>query len=459
MNEQPSDCRLKAGEYRRPTPVYGAQYHQNVARACGQALDVRPSSTTNCTMIVTRNRAEPTVEQKEKNGRTSSPRHYGLDTELVLAGRDPERFDGFVNTPIVRGSTVLSPTVADLENHTGRYSYGRRGNPTVESLEQALTKIEGGAGVVLTPSGLSAVSVALLSVLKAGDHLLMVDSAYQPTRRVCDEVLRRYGIETTYYDPLAGSAIEELVRPQTRAIFMETPGSQSFEMQDVPAIVAVAQRHDIVTLIDNTWATPLLYRPHDHGIDVSIQAGTKYLSGHSDINIGTISGNRRLYPRIRQTHGDLGITVAPEDAFLAARGLRTMSVRLARHHASGLTVARWLEKRPEVLRVLHPALPGHPGHAMWKRDFSGASGLFSIILKPVPKIAVDAFLDRLELFGLGYSWGGFESLAIPFDCSTYRTATRWKPGGPAVRLHIGLEDPADLLADLEAGFAALAAAI
>ncbi|MDQ0346313.1 cystathionine beta-lyase [Ancylobacter vacuolatus] len=390
--------------------------------------------------------------------KSTVPGNLAMETELVLAGRDPFRHDGFVNTPIVRGSTVLSPTVADLEGHTGRYTYGRRGNPTVESLEAALTRIEGGAGVVLTPSGLSAVSVALLAVLKAGDHLLMVDSAYQPTRRICDEVLTRYGIETTYYDPLIGGGIADLIRANTRAIFLESPGSQSFEIQDVPAIVAAAAAHDITTLMDNTWATPLFFRPHDFGVDVSIQAGTKYLGGHSDLNIGTISANARTFRRVHLTHGDLGMTVAPEDAFLAARGLRTMAVRLERHQQSALTVARWLVARPEVLKVLHPALPEHPSHALWKRDFKGASGLFSVILQPAPKLAVDAFLDSLALFGLGYSWGGFESLAIPFDCNSYRTATRWNPGGPAIRLQIGLEDPADLIADLDSGFAALAAA-
>ncbi|SCW92822.1 cystathionine beta-lyase [Ancylobacter rudongensis] len=390
--------------------------------------------------------------------KSTFPGNLSVETELVLAGRDPFRHDGFVNTPIVRGSTVLSPSVADLEGHTGRYTYGRRGNPTVESLEAALTRIEGGAGVVLTPSGLSAVSIALLAVLKAGDHLLMVDSAYQPTRRICDEVLTRYGIATTYYDPLIGGDIAGLIRPNTRAIFMESPGSQTFEIQDVPAIVGAAAAHDITTLMDNTWATPLFFRPHDFGVDVSIQAGTKYLGGHSDLNIGTISANARTFRRVHLAHGDLGMTVAPEDAFLAARGLRTMAVRLERHQQSALTVARWLSGRPEVLTVMHPALPEHPGHALWKRNFKGASGLFSVILQPAPKPAVDAFLDSLALFGLGYSWGGFESLAIPFDCSSYRTATRWNPGGPAIRLQIGLEDPADLIADLDSGFAALAAA-
>lgn len=388
------------------------------------------------------------------SGHNRSP--LATATEIVVAGRDPARFDGFVNVPVVRGSTVLSPTVADLEGHTGRYSYGRRGNPTLEGLETALTRLEGGAGVVLTPSGLSAVSLALLAALDAGDHLLMVDSAYQPTRRICTAQLRRLGITTTFYDPLAGAGIAELFRENTKAVFLESPGSQSFDMQDVPAIVAAAQARGIITLMDNTWATPYFFRPHDFGVDVSISAGTKYLGGHSDLNLGAVSANAGLWPRVKGAYGDLGITVAPEDAFLAARGLRTMAVRLDRHQQSALKVAEWLAGRPEVLSVLHPALPSHPGHAIWKRDFKGSSGLFSIILKPAPKPAVDAFLDNLELFGLGYSWGGFESLAIPFDCSTYRTATQWAPGGPAVRLHIGLEDPADLIADLERGLAKLA---
>ncbi|MBS7540304.1 cystathionine beta-lyase [Ancylobacter lacus] len=374
-----------------------------------------------------------------------------VDTQLVTLGRDPARFDGFVNTPVVRGSTVLSATVADLEGHTGRYTYGRRGNPTLEGLETALTALEGGSGVVLTPSGLSAVSLALLACLRAGDHLLMTDSVYQPSRRLCGTVLKGFGIETTFYDPLVGADIAALLRPNTRAIFMEAPGSQSFEMQDVPAIVAVAKAHGITTLIDNTWATPLFFRPHDVGVDLSIQAGTKYLGGHSDLNLGVISAGAAIWPALKGMHGDLGLTVAPEDAFLAARGLRTLKVRLERHQASGLTVARWLQNRPEVLSVLHPALPEHPGHNVWKRDFSGASGLFSVVLRPAPKRAVDAFLDSLALFGLGYSWGGFESLAIPFDCSGYRTATRWAPGGPAIRFHIGLEEPADLIEDLAQG--------
>jgi len=379
-------------------------------------------------------------------------------TRLVHAGRDPQRFDGFVNAPVVRGSTVLSASYDDLVHRRGRYSYGRRGNPTTEALEQALGALEGGDGVALTPSGLSAVSVALLSVVGAGDHLLMVDTVYRPTRQVCDSVLVRMGVETTYYDPLIGAGIADLFRDTTKAVFLEAPGSQSFEMQDVPAIVAAAKARGILTLIDNTWATPLFFQPHKAGVDVSIQAGTKYIGGHADLNLGTISAVGEAWKKVHATHGTLGITVSPDDAALAARGLRTLGVRLAHHQAAAFEMARWLAARPEVARVLHPGLPDDPGHAIWKRDFSGASGLFSIILKPVPEPAVAAFFDALKLFGMGYSWGGFESLAIPFDCSAYRTATSWQSEGPAVRLHIGLEDLDDLKADLGQAFATMAAA-
>jgi len=378
-------------------------------------------------------------------------------TLVVHLGRDPKRFDGFVNTPVVRGSTVLSPTYDDLIHHRGRYSYGRRGNPTTEGLETALKALEGGDGVALTPSGLSAVSISLLAVLGAGDHLLMVDTAYRPTRTVCDTVLKRMGVETTYYDPLIGAGIEQLLRDNTRAIFLEAPGSQSFEMQDVPAITAVARPRGITTLIDNTWATPLYFKPHAMGVDISIQAGTKYIGGHADLNLGTISAVGPAWKKVITTHGNLGITISPDDAALGARGLRTLAVRLAQHQRSGLEMANWLRDRPEVSRVLHPALPSDPGHAIWSRDFTGASGLFSLILNPVPAAAVAAFFDALTLFGMGYSWGGYESLAIPFDCTDYRTATEWDVEGPAVRLHIGLEDVADLKADLDQAFARLRA--
>lgn len=372
-------------------------------------------------------------------------------TEVVLAGRDPSEQHGFVNTPIYRGSTVLSPTVADFVGKKGRYLYGRRGTPTTEALAQAITRLEGGAGTALVSSGLSAITTALMSVVRSGDHVLVADAVYGPTRNFCDTLLSGFGAEVTYYDPLLGAKIADLFRPNTRAVFLESPGSLSFEMQDVPAIAEIARARGAAVLMDNTWATPLFFRALDFGVDLSIQAGTKYLGGHADANLGTISATEQYWPQVKETTGSLGLNPGPEDAFLMMRGLRTLSVRLDRHMESGLKVAHWLEGRPEVLRVLHPALSSHPQHALWKRDFTGACGLFSVVLKPKPQAAVNAFIDALELFGIGASWGGYESLIIPFDCTKLRTATPWKPGGPTVRLHIGLEDPDDLIADLEQG--------
>ncbi|HEX2136288.1 MAG TPA: cystathionine beta-lyase [Microvirga sp.] len=379
----------------------------------------------------------------------------GERTRLVHAGRDPTEQHGFVNTPIYRGSTVLFPTMEDLKRPRVRFTYGTKGTPTTEALENAWTTMSGAAGTVLAPSGLAAVTLALLSCLQAGDHLLMTDSAYSPTRNFCDRVLKRFGVETTYYDPTVGAAIEDLLKPNTAAVFTEAPGSQSFEMQDIPAIAEVAHRRGAVVLMDNTWATPLLFPPHERGVDVAIEAGTKFLSGGSDILLGLVSANERCYPALRRTYNDFAMCPGPDDVYLGLRGLRTLALRLREHEAQALAMARWLAARPEVARVLHPALENDPGHAIWKRDFKGSTSLFSIVLKPCSESALAAMLDGLELFGLGYSWGGFESLVIPFDCSTYRTATRWNPGGPALRFHIGFEDLDDLKADLEAGFARL----
>jgi cystathionine beta-lyase len=380
---------------------------------------------------------------------------YGDRTRLVHAGREPLDQHGFVNTPIYRGSTVLYPTYDDIKHRRGRYSYGTKGTPTTDSLERAWTAIAGAAGTVLTPSGLAAVTVGLLACLKSGDHLLVTDSVYRPTRNFCDTFLKRFGVETTYYDPLIGADIAGLMRPNTTAIFTEAPGSQSFEMQDVPAIAEVAHARGTCLLIDNTWATPLYYPPHARGADIAIEAGTKYLSGGSDLLLGLTSANERWWPRLRQTFDSFAKCAGPEDVFLGLRGLRTMALRLGEHGKQAMAMARWLEERPEVERVLHPALESDPGHAIWKRDFKGASGLFSVVLKPASDAAVAAMLDGLELFGMGYSWGGFESLVIPFDCREYRTATRWDATGPALRFHIGLEDTDDLKADLHAGFARL----
>jgi cystathionine beta-lyase len=382
------------------------------------------------------------------------------ETRLVVAGRDPFAHHGYVNTPVYHASTLLYPTAEDYLAHRGRYQYGRRGTPTSEALENAIRDVEGPAcaGVALLPSGLAAISSALLSVLKAGDNLLMTDNVYGPSRKFCDTVLSRLGISTTYYDPLIGGGISELMQPNTRAIFTESPGSLSFEMQDISAISAAAHAKDAVVLMDNTWAGPLFFPALEKGVDISILSGTKYIGGHSDLMLGVASANTATCSRLKDTVYTMGLCVGPDDINLGLRGLRTMGVRLAQHQQAAMAVAHWFEQRPEVSRVLHPALQSHPGHAIWKRDFTGACGLFSIVLKPVPRQSVNAFLNALTLFGMGASWGGYESLVIPFDCANIRSATRWAPGGPAIRFHIGLEDVSDLIADLERGFAALAVA-
>jgi cystathionine beta-lyase len=382
------------------------------------------------------------------------------ETMLVTSGRDTQAQKGFVNPAVVRGSTVLYPTADDLRAHRGEFQYGILGTPTTRSLQHALMVLEGPrcAGVGLVPSGLASVSTALLAVLKSGDHLLVCDNAYRPTRNFCNGLLARYGIETSYFDPLIGAGIAALLRPNSRAVVLEAPGSQSFEMPDIPAISAVAHAHGALVIDDNTWATPLFHRSLDQGVDISIQAATKYYGGHSDIMFGTISANAGTWPLVADAIRQLGLCAGPDDVFLTLRGLRTLSVRLAHHQRSALDIARWLTTRPEVVRVLHPGLESDPGHAIWKRDFTGASGLFSVVLRPAPQQAVDALLDTVKLFGMGYSWGGFESLIIPFNCADYRTATKWSPGGPALRLHIGLEHVDDLKADLERGFAAFNAA-
>jgi cystathionine beta-lyase len=381
-------------------------------------------------------------------------------TRLVTAGRDPAAQKGFVNPAVFHGSTVLYPTAEDLHAHRAEYTYGRHGTPTTRALQDVLMGLEGPqcAGVGIAPSGLAAISTTLLSVTKAGDHLLVCDNVYRPSRNFCNGVLARYGVETTYFDPHIGAGIEKLVKPNTRAVLVEAPGSQSFEMPDIPAIAEVAHARGALVIDDNTWATPLYHRSLELGVDISMQAATKYIGGHSDIMFGTISANAKAWPLVQETIRLLGVCAGPDDVFLALRGTRTLGVRLAQHYRAGLEMARWLEQRPEVAQVLHPGLESHPGHAIWKRDFTGASGLFSIVLKPCAQKAVDAMLDTLTLFGMGFSWGGFESLMIPFDCGSYRTATKWTPGGPTLRLHIGLENVDDLKADLERGFAALAKA-
>ncbi len=376
-------------------------------------------------------------------------------TLVTQAGRDPAAHFGFVNPPIYRGSTVLFPTVEAIETLDQPYTYGTKGTPTTRALERAWNEIAGAADTVLVPSGLAAIDLALLTATHAGAHILVVDSAYQPTRTFCDTVLKRFGVTTHYYDPQIGGDIAKLIRPETTAVLLESPGSQSMEIQDVPAIAAAAHKKGVCVILDNTWATSLFFSPHEHGVDLAIEAGTKYLSGHADLLIGLISANAHWAKKLRTTFNAFAIGVGPDDAALALRGLRTMHLRLRAQEQAGLEIARWLAARPEVSRVLHPALPDHPGHALWKRDFTGASGVFSVVLKPASKAAVAAFVNGLELFRIGFSWGGYESLILPFDCAPYRTTTTWAPEGPAVRLSIGLEDVTDLKADLAAGLARL----
>jgi cysteine-S-conjugate beta-lyase len=393
-------------------------------------------------------------------GKTDDDEHARMAsaTEVVHFGRSPFSHQGFVNTPVYRGSTVLYPTLDSLEAKTQPYTYGRRGTPTVRALETALTELAGGADTKLTASGYQAVTTALLAFAEAGDHILMVDTVYQPTRQFCDYLLRRLGVETEYYDPLVGADVAKLLRPNTRLVYVESPGSQTFEMQDIPAIAQVAHAKNIWVLADNTWASPLYCQPLSLGADVVIEAGTKYLVGHADALLGFVTSNERARKRVELAAGNLGVCPGSEETFLGLRGLRTLDVRLARHQDNGICLALWLKARPEVERVLHPALPDDPGHALWKRDFKGATGLFSVILKPTPKPALAAFLDGLKLFGMGYSWGGYESLVIPFDCASYRTATTWTASGPALRFHAGLESLQDLITDLSAGFERMKAA-
>lgn len=380
------------------------------------------------------------------------------ETKIVHAGRHPEQFEGAVNPPVFHASTILSPTLEDWEQKAadrakgieGTY-YGRGGTPTTRALEDALAAIEGAHKCVVFPSGLAACTGALLAYLGAGDHVLLSDSVYGPTRGVATRLLKRYGVEASFYDPRIGAGIRELMRPNTRVVYVESPGSLTFEVQDIPAIAEVAHRHGATVLMDNTWGTPLYFKAFEHGVDVSIQAATKYVVGHSDAMLGTVSCTKEAWPRLKSTHYDLGQTAGPDDVYLAQRGLRTMAVRLKQHWEIGVQLADWIAHQPEVEAVLHPALPSDPGHTIWKRDFRGACGLFGVALKPtVSEAAFRAFINGLELYGLGASWGGYESLIMPFE--PQRTATKWPYEGTCFRIHAGLEHPDDLIADLAAGF-------
>ena len=379
------------------------------------------------------------------------------DTLIVNAGRNPDANFGIVNPPVYHASTILYSTLDAVRTRKQPFTYGRRGTPTSAALQEAVAELEGGYRTLLTPSGLSAVTTALLAHLKSGDHLLITDSVYEPSRQFCERVLRRYGIDVEYYDPCIGSGIGALIKPNTAVVFAESPGSVTFEVQDIPAIAEVTHKSGAILMLDNTWASPLYFKPFDHGVDISIQAVTKYLCGHSDVMMGAITTTEASWRETIANHGALGLCAAPDDIYLVLRGIRTLAVRMERHMKTGLMLAEWLAGRPEVARVIHPALPNHAGNAIWRRDFTGASGLFAIELNPASEAALAAMLDGLELFGMGYSWGGFESLIIPQDPTRIRTVTKWEAAGPMLRLHAGLEDPADLTADLEAGFERLRA--
>ncbi len=381
------------------------------------------------------------------------------ETKVVHAGRHPEQFQGAVNPPVYHVSTVLSPNLADWEQkkkdfaaeRPGMY-YGRHGSPTIAAFEEAIAELEGGYRTMVYPSGLAACACAILSYVKAGDHILITDSAYGPTRRVGARFLKRFGIEAQFYDPLLGAGIAALLRPNTSVVVVEAPGSLTFEMQDIPAIAAAAHARGAVVVMDNTWATPLYFKAFAHGVDVSVQAATKYVVGHSDAMLGTVTVTKEAWPRLKETHIDLGQTAGPDDLYLAQRGLRTLATRLARHWESGLALAEWIARQPEVERVLHPALPSDPGYAIWKRDFLGACGLFGVVLKPARREAYAALIDGLALYGIGASWGGYESLVMPFDPREVRSATQWPYPGPCFRIHAGLEAIEDLVADMDAGF-------
>jgi len=381
------------------------------------------------------------------------------DTVIAHAGRDPHANFGVVNPPVYHASTILFKTVEEMEAAQKKrfftMTYGRHGTPTTFSLEEAVARLEGGYRAIAVPSGLAAIVGAIMGFVKSGDHVLVTDNVYAPTRKFCEETLARFGVKTSYFDPSIGAGIAALMQPNTKVVFTEAPGSLTFEMPDIPAIAKAAHAGGAKVLMDNTWATPLFCKPFTLGVDVVAHAGTKYIVGHSD---GIIDCTEPTFLTVRNAVAQLGYSVGPDDVYLGLRGLRTMAVRLRQHQQTALTLARWLVDRPEVERVLYPALPQDPGHTLWKRDMTGASGLFGVVLKPCSKKALAAMLDGMELYGMGASWGGFESLILPTHLEGIRTARPWAADGPTIRIHAGLEDPDDLIADLERGFARLRAA-
>ncbi len=387
------------------------------------------------------------------------------DTKIVNAGRQAKWTRGVVNPPVERASTVVFDSVKQMKHATANRGnqvlfYGRRGTSTSFAFQDAMTELEGGAGCALYPSGTAAITNAILSFVKTGDHLLMVDTAYEPTRDFCDKILKNIGVETTYYDPLIGKDIEQLIKKNTRIVFLESPGSVTMEVQDVPGIAEVAHRHDCLVMLDNTWGAGINFQPFDYGVDISVQAATKYIVGHSDVMLGTATAREEYWPQLRENSYLMGQCTSPDDLYLALRGIRTLGVRLRQHQESALKIAHWLASREEVDVVLHPALPSCPGHEFFKRDFTGANGLFSFVLNRGDQASLNALLDGMHHFKMGYSWGGFESLILGnTQVGRLRTATNWQYQYPLIRLHVGLEDVDDLIDDLSQGFDRLNAEI
>jgi cysteine-S-conjugate beta-lyase len=385
-----------------------------------------------------------------------------IETKLAHTGLAPDGYGGIVNLPPHRASTILFDNLADFEKaDRGEWplpSYGRYGTPSTLSLEATLAELDGADYSIVLGSGMAAIAVAIMAFAEAGDHVLMVDTAYGPTRRFCEQKLKKLGVEVTYYDPAIGAGIKALMKPNTKVVYCESPGSLTFEMQDIPAISEVAHAASAVVIADCTWATPLYFRAFEKGVDVVMHSATKYISGHSDLVMGVLSCKEKHYKQLLYTYRNFGASPSADSCYLAMRGLKTMTIRMERQMQNALTIARWFQSRPEVEKVLCPMLEGDAGHALWKRDMTGGASLFGVLLKPYSHAQVAAMIDNLELFGLGYSWGGFESLVITFDAARSRTATEWNHKGVNLRFHIGLEHPDDLIADLEQGFKRLARA-